>query len=170
MVGKWVGALCIFVACSGIGFSVAYKQMKELRLLSQFVRILDRMKKEIQYFLRPIPDLCRIISSEEEGELGQAFLRLAIEMENQIQPDVSRCMSSIISSMNHIAGSILDSMESLGRELGRYDLDGQLLGIAQIREVLMERYNTLNHDKKKRMRGYQTLGVCAGAALVILFI
>jgi len=46
----------------------------------------------------------------------------------------------------------------------------QLLGIERIRVSAEEYRGELSRDKTKRIRGYQTLGLCAGAALVILFI
>ena len=170
MIGKWIGAICIFTACASVGFSIGFKQIREIKMLEQWIRISHRMEKEIGYYGRSIPDLFRMISYEEKGELAQVFLRTAIEMENQIHPDASRCMSIAIAKTEGLPSSILELLDFLGNELGKYNLDEQLKGIAQISEIAVERRNLLCKDRVKRMRGYQTLGLCAGAALVILFI
>ena len=39
-----------------------------------------------------------------------------------------------------------------------------------IKEECMSALQSLNNHNEERLRGYQTLGLCAGAALVILFI
>lgn len=170
MIIKWVGSLCIMVSCGGMGISLAYKQLRDLKLVEQFIRILVRMECEIRYCLRPIPELFRIVSHEEKGCLGNLFYRTAVELDNQIQPDVEQCLHMALYAINNIPDGILTLVKQLGRDLGRYDMQEQLLGIERLRESAEEYRSELSRDKTKRIRGYQTLGLCAGAALVILFI
>lgn len=170
MVGKMIGALCILLSCGGTGFYIAYKQLYEIKILEQWIRILDRMEKEIRYQLKSIPDVFRQLSAEEKGNLGRMMQRVAIELENQVRPDVYTCICAVLSATDGIPSSVMHLIEQLGREMGRYDLDGQLQGIARIRSIAEEKRTVLNRDKSKRIRGYQTLGICAGAGLVILFI
>lgn len=170
MVARIIGAICVISACFGLGISVGYKLLKESRMLDQWIRILNRMEVELRCRLRSLPDLFRFLSHEEKGELAELFLGIAIEMENQIRPDVTRCIEAVLISSGGIPESVIESLELLGGELGKYDLDGQLVGINNIRERAIEKRKLLNKDKVKRIRGYQTLGLCAGAALVILFI
>ena len=47
---------------------------------------------------------------------------------------------------------------------------GQLLGLEEQRRRCNAELEKLNAGKEDRLRSYQTLGLCAGAALVILFI
>ena len=169
MIIKWVGSLCIMVSCGGMGISLAYKQLRDLKLVEQFLRILERMESEIRYHLRPIPGLFRIVSQEEKGCLGNLFYRTAVELDNQIQPDVEQCLHIALCTVN-IPDRVLALVKQLGRNLGRYDMQEQLLGIERIRVSAEEYRGELSRDKTKRIRGYQTLGLCAGAALVILFI
>ena len=170
MIVKVLGAICIMCVCAGFGFSLAYKQMKEIYLLDQWIRILQRMENEIQYRLRTIPDIFRQISNEENGIFRDFLLRTAIEMENQIQPDVRRCMDVAMCSLSGAPGSVIKLMQQLSNELGRFEVEGQICGIERVRLKAEEIRNDLNRDKTKRIRGYQTLGICAGAALVIIFI
>jgi stage III sporulation protein AB len=58
----------------------------------------------------------------------------------------------------------------LGRELGRFDIDGQIRGLDAVRLQCKDRLNALTQNKETRIRSYKTLGLCAGAAMVILFI
>jgi hypothetical protein len=56
----------------------------------------------------------------------------------------------------------------LGRTLGHFDLDGQIQGIEAVRQEAVASLDKLTKDKEARLRSYQTLGLCAGAALAIL--
>lgn len=170
MVGKLIGALCILASCGSFGFYLAYRQIRELKLLDQWIRILCRIEMEIRYQLRSIPEVFRLISLEEKGSLGCFFIHAAQELESQIQPDVDHCTRMALYATNGLPDTMIVFLENLGNELGRYEIDGQLQGIERIKECSRERRNFLLHDKTKRIRGYQTLGLCAGAALVILFI
>ena len=66
------------------------------------------------------------------------------------------------------AGSL--AAQQLGKSLGRFDLNGQLQGIEQVRAHCRRELSSLENGRDQRIRGYQTLGVCAGAALAILFV
>ena len=170
MIGKWIGAFCIFVSCASVGFTVAYRQTRELKMIEQWIRIIARAEKEICCHLRAVPDLFRMISYEENGPLGRLFLRTAIEMENQIQPNASICLNVALADFDGLPKSVLDMLILFGAELGRYDLESQLKGLAEIRAIAEEKRTQILQNHSKRIRGYQTLGLCAGAALVILFI
>ena len=58
----------------------------------------------------------------------------------------------------------------LGTSLGRFDLTGQLNGLEQVRSHCRRELEALAGNRDQRVRGYQTLGICAGAALAILFV
>lgn len=170
MILKCIGSICIVASCAGLGFFAAYKQLQELKLLDQWIRILTRMDNEIRYYLRTIPELFHIVSYEEKGQLGILFKNTAEELDSQIQPDVERCIYAALCTVDALPPSIVELTKQLGREMGKYDLEGQLQAVERNRLLAEERKILLSTDKSKRIRGYQTLGLCAGAALVILFI
>jgi hypothetical protein len=49
-------------------------------------------------------------------------------------------------------------------------LEGQLQGIASVHSACERTLEQLSNNREMRLRSYQTLGLCVGAALVILFI
>ena len=170
MIVKLIGAIGIMAACGGYGFYVAHRYMNQLRLLKRFLHILNRMEWELQYRRKPLPELCRYISSEERGAFRELFIRFAVELDNQIQPDAQHCMFSAIEAVSHLPDIIKTLLGELGDELGRYDLKCQVEGIGCVRKSVLEYIKEFENDKDKRVRGYKTLGLCAGAALVILFV
>ena len=54
--------------------------------------------------------------------------------------------------------------------MGRYDLEGQLQGIQTVKMECHGYLDELERHRAERLRSYQTLGLCAGAALVIIFV
>ena len=65
---------------------------------------------------------------------------------------------------------LLQQMLLLGKSIGRFDMDGQIKGLEAVRQDCRRRLDELSKDRDTRLRSYQTLGLCAGAALAILFI
>ena len=66
--------------------------------------------------------------------------------------------------------SVMTILSELGQTLGRFDLPGQLRGLElSIRET--ERVlRIIREGAPQRRRSWQTLGLCVGAALAILFV
>ena len=167
---KWVGAIFILVACGGFALKIVTAYLHEERTLRQLIRLLDYMSSELQYRLTPLPELCRQVAAEGSGILSSVFLQLARELEDQITPDVYRCMLAAIAKIKTIPGKTKTELELLGKSLGRFDLQGQIKGLDTVRINCRQTLDSLNQNRDTRLRGYQTLALCAGAALVILFI
>ena len=165
-----VGAVLVVIGTGGFGFLIAASYRREERLLRQLLNALDYMQCELQYHLTPLPELCRQVAAEGSGILSSVFLQLALELENQITPDVYRCMLAAIAKIKTIPGKTKTELELLGKSLGRFDLQGQIKGLDTVRINCRQTLDSLNQNRDTRLRGYQTLALCAGAALVILFI
>lgn len=167
---KWIGAMLIILGCGGFGFSLAAVHVREERLLRQLIGILDYMECELQFHMTPLPDLCRQAGQDTHGRLQQIFLALSQELEQQISPDVSTCMAVAMGHASDIPRNTEENLRLLGSSLGRFDLDGQLMGLETVRANCRKDLNSLNTNRDARLRSYQTLGICAGAALAILLI
>ncbi len=170
MICKWIGAAFIIVSCGGFGIVLAASHRREEGMLRQLCHILEYMSCELQYRLTPLPELCRQAGKDEKGEIRQVFRRLAEELEAQIAPDVDSCMRTVLSELQNLPSKTLNVLYLLGNSLGRFDLDGQLKGLESVRGVCRKELDNLSLNRDNRLRSYQTLGFCAGAALAILFI
>lgn len=169
MMWKWIGAILIIAGCGTVGFSTAWSHRREERLLRNMKGALDFIACELQYRLTPLPELCRLISAEQKNLVGQVFLRLSQELESQILPDVEACMNNCLEK-EELPKRLEEGLKLLGQNLGRFDLDGQLKGIEMVRNYCDRELEFLGKNREERLRSYQTLGLCAGAALAILFV
>lgn len=170
MILKLIGAVFVVAGCGGIGFHIAANHRFEEKNLRQLIGILDYMECELQYRLTPLPELCRQASKEFSGLLGRVFWELSVEMDAQISPDLEMCMSVAVEKVIKLSPIAREELLFLGKSVGRFDIDGQLKGLEAVRQDCRRRLEALSCNRDTRLRSYQTLGLCAGAALAILFV
>lgn len=170
MILKIIGAVCIVLSSAGFGIMTIALHKKEVRCLKNLIFALQFMQCELQYRMPSLPELCRRTASECEGSLQKVFLGLTYELEDQISPDVNCCMNSVLSQAKDLPGHTSQCLALLGENLGRFDLQGQVLALESVQNECRERLNKLTGNADVRLRSYQTLGLCCGAAIVILLI
>lgn len=165
-----VGAALLILGCGSVGFQMAAAHVREERILRQLLRLLDYMECELQYHLTPLPELCRQAAEQEAGVLKGVFLRLAEELDNQMSPDVGRCMGYVLGRQQNLPPKTKKLLRLMGNSLGKFDLQGQIKGLESLRGECRRELKALEAGRASRLREYKTLGLCAGAALAILFI
>lgn len=170
MILKLIGATLVIIGCGGVGFRIAANHHYEEQNLRQLIGILDYMECELQYRLTPLPELCRQASGECSGLVGEVFGRLSAEMDAQISPNVERCMSVAVEKTAKLSPLTREELLLLGKSVGRFDMEGQLKGLEAVRQDCRRLLESLSYNRDSRLRSYQTLGLCAGAALAILFV
>ena len=165
-----VGAAFVFLGCGYFGFSIAATHKKEERMLRQIISAINYMECEMQYRLTPLPRLMEQTAKEVGGIASTVFRALSIELENQISPEVSCCMETVLRKQQNIPKYGQEALCMLGKCLGRFDLQGQLKELESVRALCQRQLKLLETDRDTRLRSYQTLGLCAGAALAILLL
>ena len=166
---KLFGVICVISGCGGWGFLVAAQYMQRTRLLRCLLGALDYMECELQYRSTALPTLCRQTAEQCSGKIGRLFLLLSEELEAQISPNVELCMASVLTRYSDFPRSVTRLLRSLGNSLGKFDLDGQIRGLDAIRQETRQKLEQLQKNHETRIRSYQTLGLCAGTAIAILF-
>ena len=167
---KWMGAIIVLLSCGGFGFHLAAMHRQEEKNLRQLIGVLDYMECELEYRLTPLPELCRNAAEASAGIIQTLFLSLARELERQISPDAGCCINAALAALPNLSPDIRNLVKKLGKTLGRFDLPGQLRGLQAVRRETMQVLDKLTANQDTRLRSYQTLGLCAGAALAILFL
>ena len=157
---KWIGAIFIVGSCGGFGIQLALHQKNEERLLEQLRGIMDEMLWE----------LIRHAVHGKKGILRDIFLELAIQLDRQVLPDAQSCMNAAMGDRVVGFPHLQSILSLLGQSLGRFDLSGQLKGLAAVGEKCREEIRELHLGRDVRLKSYRVLGLCAGAALVILLL
>ncbi len=167
---KIVGAVLIVAGCGLFGFLYAGVHRRETQCLRQYISALEFMEWELQYRLTPLPELCKMTSGVCDGCLKKLFMALAQELETQIAPDVAQCVRTVLEKIVDLPKLTRIAFTQLGCILGRFDLEGQCKGLESLRAEATQLLMRHSENQDVRVRSYQTLGICAGAAMVILFI
>ena len=170
MTYRWLGALLILAGCGGFGISMAVSCRRQEQLLGQLIEAAEFMQWELQYRLTPLPELCRMAAKESGGLVRTVLRELSQELEHQVTPDVSGCMQLVLNRKKDLPRPERLLFRRLGSSLGRFDLPGQLEGLEALRKFCARQRKALEQNRDVRLRSYATLGFCAGAALVILFV
>lgn len=170
MTVKVLGAALILGACGCMGISLAAAHRQKERMLQQLIHGVEWMSCELQYRQTALPQLMQMCAAETSGMLRKVFSELAAELEHQIAPDAGCCMRAVLERMPKIPAAIREKLLLLGRSLGRFDLSGQLSGLEAVSQLCKRDLSGLLVNREARLRSYVTLGLCAGVALVILFV
>ena len=164
-----IGACCLVTGCGGFGFAMAAASRREEQQLQFLLRSLEYMSCELSYRQTPLPVLCRGAALGERGMVSAFFLELAQELERGAAPDVQACVAAVLERMEP-PKHLRRLLKELGATLGRFDLPGQLRGIDSSIRFTEDALRRLRDGADNRRRSYQTLGLCAGAAMAILFL
>ena len=165
-----IGAILIVIGCGYFGWSIPASVKREEASLRELVSALDYMQCELQYHMTPLPDLCREAGIQCSKNLGSFFRHLSEELENRLSPDVSGCVSAALTCVPGLPKRTVAALEILGMTLGRFDVQGQILELESLRNHCRAEIDEIGRNRDSRLRSYQTLGICMGAALAILFV
>lgn len=167
---QWIGAAMVIGGCGGFGLTLAAGERREIQMLRQLMAVLEEMEWELQYRLTPLAGLCRTGAKAAKGRLQRIFLDLAKQLEGRDQAYVSGCMNGLLAQQKNLPRSVRRLLTGLGNCLGRFDFSGQLQGLQTVKAGCARELERLERNRDTRLRSYQTLGLCAGAALAILLV
>lgn len=169
MIGyKWIGSFLIIGSCTGFGISLAVHQKHEERLLSQLTRMIEEMLWELPFQLTPLPDLLRHCARHKPNMLSELFIGVANQLDRQVLPDPISCIEAEMSRDFLSFPRLHRILLLLGASLGRFDLSGQIKGLASVKTQCTQELAELHAGRDTRLRSYRVLGLCAGIALAIL--
>lgn len=167
---QWIGAILVIAGCGGVGFLMAMYDKRELDALFQLHSVLEYMICELGYRMTPLPELCRKAAVRCKGSIRCVMEILAGELESQIAPDVGCCVTAAVSKVPELPSLSAELIRQLGFTLGIFDLQGQIRGLEAVRDSCVNVKRSREANRTQRIRSYQTLGLCAGAAIAILFL
>lgn len=170
MIWKFFGAMLIVFGCASFGFRLCAGVKREELALRQLIAALDYIQCELQYRMTPLPDLCRQAGLQQDNRIGEYFCNLSKELDSHMSCDVFNCVKSALDETAELPCRCVKALELLGSTLGRFDAQGQILGLEAVRSHCRSELDALSANQDERLRSYQTLGLCTGAALAILFV
>ena len=167
---KLLGAVLIIVGCGGVGFAMCQNHRHIERAMEQLIKSLDWMVLELNFRMPPLSDLCRGAAQVSKGCVSRVMENLSVELERQLTPNAAACMAAALASESKVPPLVEEHLRNLGMTLGQFDLHGQIAELEATAALCRRDVEALRGNRELRLRNYQTLGICAGVALVILFL
>lgn len=165
-----LGALLIVSGCTGVGYAMSYCFRREEQAMEDLVKCLEWMVCEMNYRMPPLAALFLDAANMSKGTLSQTMERFAVELQQQVSPNPAICMYTAIAAVPTLPERVSAHLQTLATNLGYFDLEGQLDRLEAAVSMCRQDLHRMSSGKEIRMRNYQTLGLCAGVALVIIFI
>ena len=170
MLMKWIGTLCIISGCGGWGFITVVYHVRKIQFCRQFLSMLDYVECELAYRATALPQLCVQAAERSKGMIRECLLSFSKELEAQIAPNLSICMSYALDRRKGMDDFQRSILMNFAENLGHFDIAGQLKGLAQVKQNVDDILAALLENKENRLKSYQTLGICAGVALAIILV
>lgn len=170
MIIRIIGAILIIGTCSAFGFKMSANYKLQQRQMEQLIQAFLFVSCEMSYRLTPLSQQFYQCCSLTTGAVQSFFRQASKELSDQINPDAVCCIHIALEKTTGLTPAAIKALKQFGSTLGEFDLDGQLKSLEQTLTLCKQTLAQLNAEQTVCTRNYQTLGICTGAALAILFI
>lgn len=170
MLIKVLGAICIIAACGSVGFQLSATHKKIERNMRMLISGIAYIQRELEYRMSPLPEILLQAEKQCDGVVGSFFRLLSQELEKQSSANISYCVDLVIGQLRDVPEAVKKGMLLLGKSLGQFDLDGQMKALESVQNECDEILTALTANRDVRLRNYQTIALCAGVAIAIIFI
>ena len=168
---RMVGAVLLAAGSCALGLSAVGHLEGRVRDLRDLVAGLEVMERELAWRLPPLPELLERAAQATGGHAAQ-FFRLCAQGAGHLN---GRAFRQVWTQGEEASGLRLEGtdrllLEQLGAVLGRYDGDSQRQALAGAGERLEQQRLQAQAQRQRLGRVYGTLGIAAGALLIILLV
>ncbi len=167
---KICGMILLLFGATWVGMSASKKLDMRVKTLRSILECLELFEWELTTNV-PLTNQLFADVSKRVSQPASLFLNACLQnmrANEYIMSEVwERAAQKQLTSLNY---DDLEAVLSLGAVLGRYDTDSQKHSIMAAHQRLCGNLNNAIDEKKRLGRLYRTLGVMAGAFLVIIFL
>ena len=163
-----IGAVLIILGTTYLGVKIAAYQNSTICMLEELCGILDYLACELEYRRLPLPELCRSVAGNKKSQIFDFFQRIAEEMDAQICPSVAACTESVLLQKDSLPDTVSILLRRLGNLLGRFDVEGEIVGLHSLRQECENVLEHLRLQKAQKGKSNQTLWICAGVMAAVL--
>lgn len=165
---KYLIYILLFASSTTIGFLMSQKYEKRVQELKDFKSALTVFKTKIRFTYAPLKDIFEDISKSISSKTSQVF-RLASEyMEKENATD---CWYKALDDIElEITKEDKETIKSLGKLLGKTDLEGQISEIDLCLNFLEKQIEKSEIERDKNSKLYKALGSIAGIGIIIILL
>ena len=166
---KLAGIGMVLASSFWVGLHAALRLRRTHEQLLSLQAVLELMQTEIGFAGTSFAPLCKRAEDAGGAAAVQSFFRmLAQKAEQPDLPSEGRTRSAAAEAGLVLPEPVMKTLERLFDQFGRFDREGQLrqLKLASAELVCLD--EELRQSMEQRCRSYETLGLSAGAAILIL--
>jgi stage III sporulation protein AB len=168
---KLLGALLVLVASTATGFAFAAKVAKRPLQIRELRMCLSLLRTEIDYGSRLLTEAFSRIAETGEGPVRKLFGKVADRLKEADGLSVSECLRETLDA--HWEETSLGREEKqvllrLGEVLGASSRPDQLHHLEMAERHLAAEEDKARDERDRFVKMYRTVGILAGALLVIL--
>jgi hypothetical protein len=152
-----------------MGFKGASLCQTKKKVIESFLHLLESMIIELNCYVTPLPDLCRIASGAS-GVFRKIMGAYSESLEIQIAPDPVACMEYTIAAGIIPCQEFSCCLRDLSGALGCYDLSGQVKQLEGLHSKWSKILEQMERELSVRVRYFRVFGICLGCALAILLV
>lgn len=170
---KEIGAICVVLGASVMGFGFAGNVRRQIRQLSAMEDAFEYLKSEIVYRRTPLPQAFELLAEASSEPAVRAFFDRCANQLAQIPNESVQVAFRIAWNQTHdlaLPAAAQQTILMLGTSLGQFDLEGQERAITLALERLKTLLGRLDQKKSARCRSYATIGICAGLAVAVILL
>ena len=167
---RWAGSFLLMGALGWIGLSAAWELKRKTAVLHELVLAIERMERELEQTLRPLPELLADIGAGTLPPVSEFFLACA-RYARKPEPSFAVGWKEELKKLAlWLDGRSFRCLETLGRGLGRYDEAGEKRLLQTALRELRECEEESRQNCRKYCKLYRTLGVTGGIFCVLLLL
>lgn len=165
---KYILLIGILIASILIGRLISKKYVDRVKELKEMKNALNIFKTKMRFTYEPIPDIFEEIAKQlTNGNIATIFLKASKKMK---QKTAGQAWEEALEEENNLNKEDKEILNSLSRLLGKTDLEGQLSEVEVTTTFLETQIKKAEEARKKNEKMYQTLGMVAGLAIVIVLL
>jgi stage III sporulation protein AB len=168
IVVKIIMLFLVFGTICAIGMKIANSYKARAYNLKQIKKGLKILETKISYTNEELPDLFLDISKKVAGDVCRLFFDAGQNMELEFAGEAWE--KSVDSTNLALTTDDKEALKSLGKLLGKTDIEGQLSQLALVNNFLDEQIKEATEAKDKNVNMYKKLGIIVGLAVVIVLI
>jgi len=168
---KLIGAVCILFAGTMLGFYQSLQISSRPRQIRQTIQALQRLETEISYGYNPLPDALFTVAGTTAGPVGSLFAEAASGLKDGGTDSVRESWSNAVErcwGSTAMKRTEREAFLQLGSVLGISGREDQAKHLRLAASILQAEEEAAAEDNRRFGKMWRSLGMLAGALIVIL--
>lgn len=165
---NFLGAMMVALGCAYIGWDKAREIKRKGEITGEFIRILDKIRREITEYHRSLPFMMKKIQAKEGSVSRKFFLSLERELLKKDERGFFEKWEDLLETSQEIPVELVELIKPLGAVLGQHTASCQGQALTAVLKELKDLQEKQEEEYGRLSQVYTTLGVSSGLFFVIL--